>query len=295
MPSKISHVKICPLNQSQTLYEFIQNFHNLSYSQLKKYSLSKKYLSKIIQAKEEVSLPLDLINRNIINPTYSGVDIELIFEDENVLVLNKPVKIHSHPLRYDENDNLLSFLRMMFHSSLLNVNCINYDRGLLYRLDFETSGVIVYSKTEELYALVRKDIKSVIKKKVYLAVVEGKFNKEGAWIHYLKGSGPNDSIMKISSEEDGGRIASAKFTLLEYNSKNNQSLIKVNLDHGVRHQIRKQLETLGFPILGDSLYNGRAFSRLCLHAWKYELDYKNTYKFEASLPVEFSKLFNFNG
>lgn len=295
MPSKKSQIKICQYNQSETLYDFIQHFQRLSTTQLKKYSLSKKYLSKVIQEKGEVSLPIDLINRSMINPVYTGEKVEIIFEDESLIALNKPIRVHSHPLRYDETDNLLSFLRQQFHSSYLNVNPLNYDRGLLYRLDFETSGAVVYSKVEDLYAQVRKDNKSIIKKKVYLAIVDGEFNKEGIWVHFLKGSGPNDSIMKISTEEDGGRKASAEFSLLEFNSKYNQSLVMINLEHGVRHQIRKQLETLGFPILGDSLYRGREFSRLCLHAWKYELEFKKFYKFEAEIPDEFLKLFNFNG
>ena len=80
--------------------------------------------------------------------------------------MDKPANLFVHPLVYDEKNNCLSFLRT-YKPAYLGVNSKNYDRGLLYRLDFETSGVLVYVKNEIAYQYLRENFKTIAKKKTY--------------------------------------------------------------------------------------------------------------------------------
>ena len=80
----------------------------------------------------------------MIYPDYEGPDIEVLFENDDVIILNKPPNIHSHPLKYSEQDNCLSFLRQQLKNNKMDVNKKSYDKGLLYRLDYVTSGVLFF-------------------------------------------------------------------------------------------------------------------------------------------------------
>lgn len=257
--------------------EALQKLTGISKSQLLKRGLEKKILNRAVFAKSTVNLPLDVLNYGLINPEYVGQSIEIISESEEVLALLKPNNIHCHPLRYCESDNILSFLRSTGRSDLLEVNRLQYDRGLLYRLDFATSGLVLYIKNESLLKEIRQNFKTKLKQKTYLAKVQGRVDSELSLKNFIKSSGPKGSLMK---QADDGREANIFVKPIKGN--NESTLVEVELIEGIKHQIRIQLSLAGHPIVGDPLYGDDENNILHLHCHKYSID--SIGSFQATLP-----------
>lgn len=242
-----------------------------SSGQLIKRYFSSKEQQRPIKAGEVLKLPLNFVNHLKINPSYEGPEIKILAETEDYLVLHKPPQVHCHPLSYEDKDTLLNFLVVQNKWDALLINESHYDRGLLYRLDYETSGVIVLIKNEKYLQFMRKNFETTMKRKFYWAVVEGEFDKEGRWIHFFKPTGLKGVKQRVSDMEVEGSFEGT-LSALKITSHQGVSLVLVNLKTGLRHQIRAQLSHLGFPILGDELYGGKKADRLYLHALRYEFN-----------------------
>jgi len=238
-----------------------------SKSFLKKH-LPKKDLKRPIHSKKEYFFNANILNRNRISPLYNGKPIPILFEDDNIIALNKPTSIHGHPLTYLEADNCLSFLREKNKFEALFVSRLEAERGMLYRLDFLTSGVLVFCKKDHLLTDWRENFFQYVKKKQYLAVVDSPGPDIGTYQTFLKPFGPKGAKMVEGSSSEG--LSLAKLKIIAKESSADGCLLRIELITGVRHQIRSQLESLGFPIKGDTLYGGSSFSRLMLHAYEYE-------------------------
>lgn len=247
----------------------------LSKNQIKKFRLPIKLLNKPMRKKFELSLPIDLIHYHEINPIFYGANLpKVLSEDEDFLVLSKPYQVHCHPLFYSENDNILSFLREHNYLNELSVNAGEHDRGLLYRIDFETSGLLLYIRKNEKYKYFRDHFQSIVCEKRYLAVVDGKLESKKKINHIIKYTGSKNykGIVCAKDEKDSFR-AESFVTPLAYNEDKNCSLVELQLYEGIRHQLRIQMMAIGHAIIGDPLYSNRREERLFLHCWKYKLNY----------------------
>ena len=169
--SSQDQIDICVFKASPTVQDYLLETLNISKSQIKKQGLSKKFLTKTLKERDVISVSLNLVNHGLINPVYNGKLPKILFEDENIIALSKPAGVHCHPLTYLEHDNLVSFLQSQGLCEPLKVNTNAFDRGLMYRLDFDTSGLVVFIKKEKLYRKVREDFKEIVDKKIYYAVV----------------------------------------------------------------------------------------------------------------------------
>jgi 23S rRNA pseudouridine1911/1915/1917 synthase len=262
------NVEVSWLNNESTLKSALQEVFGAS-GQLVKKHFSSKEQERSIAAKTVTKLPLNFVNHLKINPIYEGPEVKIISESEDFIVLHKPPNVHCHPHAYQDRDTLLNFLVTQKKWDCLEVNCDHYDRGLLYRLDFETSGVIILAKNQKFFHLMRESFNTSMKRKFYWAIVEGDFNQEGTWVHYFRPSGQKGSKQKVTNTPLEGATV-GRLTVKKVFSKEGKSLLLVNLKTGLRHQIRAQLSHLGFPILGDELYGGHPNRRIFLHALRYE-------------------------
>lgn len=256
------------LKDDSSLKEALKQTLGSSGQLIKRYFSSKEQ-DRPVKAREVQKLPLNFVNHMQINPEYQGPKIDIICETEDYLVLHKPPQVHCHPLSYEDKDTLLNFLVVQNKWESLLVNTSHYDRGLLYRLDYETSGVIVLIKNEKYLKFMRENFDTAMKRKFYLAIVEGDFDKEGRWTHYFKSTGLKGIKQKVSDLE-AEESQEGTLSVLKVCTRENKSLLMINLKTGLRHQIRAQLSYLGFPILGDELYGGKKAERLFLHAFRYE-------------------------
>ncbi|HXH74943.1 MAG TPA: RNA pseudouridine synthase [Bacteriovoracaceae bacterium] len=264
----MDQVELQWLFDEATLKEALQGSLNCSGQLLKKH-FSSKQLTTPQKAHTTVRLPVDLVNHLQLNPIYSGPKSRIIKETADYIAIHKPPGVHSHPLCYTDQDTALNFLVQEKKWDALNINQSSYDRGLLYRLDLETSGVLLLAKNADFFSKIRNDFHAEIKSKLYWAVVDGSFNQEGSHTHYFRASGPKGSKQRVGLESHPDANEGI-FKVKKVMEANGKSLLLVNLRSGLRHQIRAQLASLGFPILGDELYGGTHAQRLFLHAWRYE-------------------------
>lgn len=256
------------LHDEPSFKEALKSALGSSGQQIKRYYSSKEQ-DRPVKAGTVSRLPINLVNHMFLNPEYQGPEINIILETEDIIVLHKPPFIHCHPQSYSDKDTLLNFLVTKNKWEPLKVNIDHYDRGLLYRLDYETSGVIVLVKNEKYLKFMRENFDTTMKRKFYWAIVEGNFDKEGRWTHYFKPTGLKGVKQKVSDLESEESFEGT-LSVLKISENQDKSLLLVNLKTGLRHQIRAQLSHLGFPILGDELYGGRKADRLYLHALRYE-------------------------
>ncbi|OFZ27889.1 MAG: hypothetical protein A2381_07805 [Bdellovibrionales bacterium RIFOXYB1_FULL_37_110] len=271
-------IGFCFLDEYANFEIALKSVFECSKSYLKKIIGNKKKLSQKVYARREYAIDLNLVNHLMINPIYCGKPLAILFQDENYLVLNKIPGIHAHPHFYDESDNCLSFLRQEFDPKILEVNKNFYDRGLLFRLDLVTSGVLVYVKKEILLKKLRDQYEDLVKKKTYLAVVEGQLEQAYHLTHYFRKSQFKGKKMSVTDHDtEGAKPGICMVNPLKFNREENVSLVKIELKTGLRHQIRAQLAHLGFPILGDELYGGKKAPRVFLHAYNYEINVPGTY------------------
>ncbi len=288
------YVSLCLLDSYPHLYDAIKEIFQSSRSLLKKHNVKKNEGPKIEKGKE-IKVHLNIANNLLVNPEYKGANLKLILETSDFLAFNKPVKIHSHPQTYLESDNCLSGVISHWGNSLLEVNQEAYDRGLLYRLDYETSGLMILAKNPELYTKARHNLRSIISNKIYFVIVGGDFNQEGEHIHYLQTSGKRGSSMELSGSKEVGVEATIKIQKLGANKELNVSLLKVEIKEGHRHQVRVQLKALGFPILGDPLYGNRGAQRMYLHCFEYHLNFNQKEFILQSFPGDDFLLEKFEG
>ncbi len=239
--------------------------------QLLKKHFSSKEIARSLKARSVSRLPLDLVNHMKINPSFKGPLPKGLEVRQQFLVLHKPSGVHSHPLCYTDKDTLINFLAQEGHWDTLKVNPEHYDRGLIFRLDYETSGLMLVARNEKFFEEMRHGFKDRMKRKIYWAIVEGDFDHNGSWTHFFRATGLKGAKQKVDlhphPDADEGNLVVQKIAY-----KDGKSLVMVNLRTGLRHQIRAQLAALGFPILGDELYGGKKAERLYLHALRYEWD-----------------------
>ncbi len=263
----IERVEFSWLHDEESLKLALQDLLECSGQLLKKY-FSSKELSRNVRARESISVPLDFVNHLRINPKYEGPIPKILKETKDYLVVHKPPFVHCHPLCYSDKDTILNFLVKENRSEVLKVNPENYDRGLLFRLDYETSGVLVLAKDQKLLGRLRQDF-TQMKSKYYWAIVSGDFDRDGKHSQYFRATGVKGHKQIVTDVHRPDSVEGV-LRVRKVLEKDGKSLVLVKLETGLRHQIRAQLSFLGFPILGDELYGGLKDERLYLHALKYE-------------------------
>ena len=175
-------------------------------------------------------------------------EINIIYEDNHIIVVNKPANM---PVCKDSSNDidLLSKLKDYIKTKYNKPG--NVYLGLVHRLDRPVEGIIVFAKTSKAASRLSNQITNNQFKKTYYAIVENNLNNKGTFTDYLsKNEKTNTSY--ITNENEG------KKSILEYNlinTKNNLSLVKINLLTGRHHQIRIQFSHHGNPLYGDHKYN----------------------------------------
>lgn len=209
--------------------------------------------------------------------------INIIFENEDFLVINKPAGFVSHE-NWNKSDApcILDSIKN-FRGEFLQV---------VHRLDKDTSGLLIVAKTREALSVFGTIFFKKKIKKYYLAVVRGIPKKKVIFINKTIGRDPfNKNKMKIMGHL--AKDAKTEVTLL--NSFDNHSVLSVEIFTGRTHQIRVHLSNVGLPVLGDNLYGQESelINRQALHAYKAIFSYKGKlFKFTVPLPDDIKDLCN---
>lgn len=223
-------------------------------------------------------------NSNII-PT--KMNLNIIFEDDWLLVVNKPAGIAIHPSVLHYYDSLCNGIKFYFDKIGLKkkIRPVN-------RLDLNTSGLVVFAKCEYIQEYLINQMKNNQFKKEYLAVCNGFFDKKSGTINLPIARKENSIIERCISEN--GQTAITHYEVLK--EFDNYSLVKCSLETGRTHQIRVHMSAIGHPLLGDSLYGSISvlINRQALHCFNLQFIhpvYNNDLNFWGDLPNDF-KIFD---
>jgi len=209
--------------------------------------------------------------------------INIIYEDNHLLVVEKPINI---PVQEDntKDQDLLSILKDYIKKKYNKPG--NVYLGLVHRLDRPVSGIMVFAKTSKAASRLSEQIRNKTFKKIYNAVVMGNIANKGT----LKDKLLKDEKNNIVYVNDKGKDAILNYKKIS--NKNNMSLIEIHLETGRSHQIRVQFSHYGFPLYGDNKYNKEAKvgEQIALFAKRIEFEHPTTKEkmiFEINLPNRF--------
>lgn len=217
------------------------------------------YVSKSLKTNDEVTVLIDFIedNSNIV-PTKMNLDI--IYEDEYYIVINKSSNLPVHPSMLHYENSLSNGIKYYFDSIGLKkkIRPVN-------RLDKDTSGIVIFAKNEYIQECLVSQMKTMDFEKQYIAVCDGIFETKKGSID-LPIARKNGSIIERCIDSSGDH-AVTHYEVLQ--AQHNISIVKCLLETGRTHQIRVHLSAIGHPILGDTLYGNKSsdINRQLLHAY----------------------------
>jgi len=218
------------------------------------------------------------------------IPLDVLFEDDDLIIINKPTDLTVHPGAGQREHTLVNAL--LSHCTTLSGIGGKERPGIVHRLDKETSGCLVVAKNDIAHRELSKQFAARTVEKIYLALVAGKLRKPTGVIEENIGRHPiQRKRMSVASKR--GRAAKTEYRVIR--SSDQASLVECRLHSGRTHQIRVHLHHLGHPVLGDKIYAPRFtknFPRQMLHAWKLGFRHPCTGEwrsFEASLPADFNE------
>lgn len=229
---------------------------------------------KIFMADETI----DKFRGNMEEKIVREIPLNIVYEDENVLIINKPSGMLSqkaNPEDVSANEYILSYL--VNHNKISKEELKTFKPSICNRLDRNTSGLLVAGKTLKGLQVLSEMFHDRTIDKYYLAVVKGDVTKNVHIKGYLKKDEKTNTVIVSESDNDGQPIETA-YEPIECHS--GISLLRVKLITGKTHQIRAHLASVGHPIIGDYKYGDRAINNIykekygienqMLHAWKME-------------------------
>lgn len=208
---------------------------------------------------------------NLLKP--EKIDFQIIYEDRDLLVVNKPPNLVVHPGHGNYSGTLLNGI--LYHVKDLPEN--NTGRpGLVHRIDKDTSGLLVVAKSEIAMRNLSEQFFLKQTKRNYIALVWGSFkNKSGSVNNYIGRDKKNRMIMSVSDDKDHGKNAITHYKVLE--DLNYVSLLECRLETGRTHQIRAHMKYLGNPIFNDERYGGNKILKGTIFT-KYKQFVENCFK-----------------
>lgn len=187
---------------------------------------------------------------------HQNIPIDIIYEDENMLVVNKPSGMLTHPTALEHENTLVNALLYKYGENLSDINGY-LRRGILHRLDRNTSGLLMVAKNNETHENLAAQIKERKAIKKYLAIVKGIIKEDCGTIDLPIGRHAKQPKMAIVPQKDGGKPSITEFKVLE--RFKDCTYLELDLKTGRTHQIRLHLSYIKHPIINDSLYGGGNF------------------------------------
>ena len=295
---RILHYSITDENQRNTIYHFLraQGFSSQNITELKKMKESVfcngmwSYLNRPLSIGDELTIHIkeEQSSEKILPIEYP---LDIVYEDEDLMVLNKPAGMPIHPSFNHYEHTLANALAYYFESRHIPFvfRCIN-------RLDKDTSGLTIVAKhmlsanllSQMVAAKTLKDETISSIQREYLAIVQGCPEPDSGTID-APIARVNDSVIERTVDINRGEHAVTHYRVLK--SKDEYSLVSLVLETGRTHQIRVHMKYIGYPLIGDTIYNPdmRIISRQALHSYKLTFIHpitKESMRFTAPLPED---------
>jgi len=220
------------------------------------------------------------------------IPLNVVYEDDDILVINKPQGMVVHPASGHYSGTLVNAL-MFMEDSLSSINGV-IRPGIVHRIDKDTSGLLCVAKNDNAHRFLAEQLKDHTMAREYIALVRGVINENSGTIEMPIGRDKKDR-QKMAVDKDG-KPAVTHFQVVE--RYKDHTLVKCQLVSGRTHQIRVHMSAIGHPVEGDPLYAGRNYDRLykngqLLTAYKLKLIHPTTKKemvFEIELPGYFKEV-----
>ena len=294
------NIKEYPVNKEIELLEFLYQIYRDQSRNNVKSILSKRhvavnglpvtqfnymlYKGDIVQVSKEQFDRSQVVKQE----TKKKVNINIVYEDNDILVINKPNGLLTIESDHEKTETAYKLVLEYMSQKDKHARCFQ-----VHRLDKETSGLLLFTKNNELKELLSKNWNTLVKERGYVAVVEGKMpKKEDTIINWLK---ETDTHLMYDSKKNGDGIkAITNYKVIKESPK--YSLLNVTIETGRKNQIRVAMNELGHPIVGDDKYGNPLdpLKRLGLHASTLKFKHpitKEIMSFKADIPAVFKKLF----
>lgn len=254
-----------------------------------------------------LDLPLEMTSR----PQPEEIPLEILYEDEFLVVLNKQANLIVHPGRGKENWHGTLTNALQFHFERLSTIGGAARPGIVHRLDRDTTGIIVVAKDDLAHKNLALQFEHRHVEKEYLALCHGRFDRDRDLI--ARRIGPHPKVrekMAIRDDEAIGRSAETMYEVVERFA--DHTLVRLRPKTGRTHQLRVHLDHIGHPIVADKLYSGRSalrttdvdptaeelvlLDRQALHALRLSFRHPRCHErmeFEAPLPADFLRTLSF--
>ncbi len=206
----------------------------------------------------------------------ASTDLNIIYEDENLILLNKKVGILCHPDGKDYIDNLVARLkRYLYEKGEWSPEDSSFTPSLANRIDRNTGGIVIGAKNAQALKAVNESIKSREIEKYYLTVVHGEMPKKSETLTaYLTKNEKKNTVTVTDNQVQGSKKIITGYTVLDY--YNDASLLEIRLLTGRTHQIRAHLAHIGHPLYGDGKYGiDKGRYRQALYSYKLKFSFEN--------------------
>ena len=195
-------------------------------------------------------------------------ELKILYEDNHIIVVEKKPNIPSQSDKTGDID-MLTLVKNYIKEKYNKPG--NVYIGLVHRLDRPVGGIMIFARTSKAASRLSNQVREKIFKKKYLAVVDGKFEKDqGTLEDYLYKDERHNMSKVVKKEKKNAKLAKLDYKVLKYNPVKDLSLVEVNLHTGRHHQIRVQLSNFGHSIFGDQKYGTRGKGKQ-IALWAYEL------------------------
>ena len=275
--------------KEQTAKDYLKRHENISSSLWKKIKRQNEFFlnGQKTAPTRAVVKPGDIIEYRITEQSKvipADLPLTICYEDEYMLIAAKPAGMLTHPLTFEAENTLANAVMHHFQKTGQQIGC-----HPLYRLDRNTSGLVVFAKLPQLQHLFGGNHQQL--KRYYLTIVHGTISPPDGTVDAPIGRAA-DSIILHQVAPDGKNAVTHYRTLKTYPD---YSLVELNLATGRTHQIRVHMAHLGHPLLGDDLYGGRRdlITRHALHAYRLQFTHPFTHEeitIESPLPADMQKL-----
>lgn len=212
-----------------------------------------------------------------------NIPLDIVYEDGDIAVINKPAGLVVHPAAGNERGTLVNALLYHCGDSLSGVGGVSRP-GIVHRIDKDTSGLLVIAKNDRAHQALSAALKVHDVARIYEAVVLGNIKEESGTVDAPVGRNPADRKKMAVVKNGAGRAAVTHYTVIERFGR--MTHVRCQLETGRTHQIRVHMAHIGHPLLGDPVYggNGTSFERLhkgllhgqCLHAGTLSLTHPTT-------------------
>lgn len=221
-------------------------------------------------------------------------NIDIIYEDGNIILMNKKTGLLCHPDDREYVDTLITRLKRYLYDKgeYLPDDENSFTPSLVNRIDRNTGGIVIAAKNADSLRILNAQMKKRNMRKFYLCVVHGIPEKDSALLEgYLTKDEKNNIVKVTQREAPGSKEIKTKYKVLSKDNKNQLSLVEVELLTGRTHQIRAHFASIGHPLLGDGKYGTNKLNK----EWGYKKQFLYSYKLIFNFDQEGEKLSYLNG